>query len=168
MKKYILTVVFLFLGFSCVLNAQSRASATVSATIVTPIKIVKNSDLNFGNLTTNGGAGVVVLAAGSVASRTSSSNVTMPAVTGNVTAAVFAVSGEVGFAYSITLPANDHIISNGTDKMVVNEFTSSALKTLSAGEDVIYLGATVHVDAGQEIGSYSSLDSGFEVAVNYN
>lgn len=168
MKKYTLILVFLFLGFSSIVNAQVRANATASATIVTPIKIVKNSDLNFGNFTTNGGAGAVVLAAGNVASRTSSSNVSMPAVTGNVTAAVFAVSGEVGFAYSITLPANDHIISNGTDKMVVNEFTSSALHTLSAGEELIYLGATVHVDANQEIGNYSSLGAGFEVAVNYN
>ena len=168
MKRYTLLKIIVAFCFINTIGAQNSASASASATIVTPIKIVKSSDLNFGNFTTNGRAGTVVLVAGSAASRTSSSNVNMPAVTGNVTAAVFAVSGEVGFAYSITLPAIDHIISNGTDKMIVNEFTSSALNTLSAGEELIYLGATVHVAVNQEIGNYSSVGTGFEVAVNYN
>ncbi|MBS4042787.1 MAG: hypothetical protein KGZ59_03125, partial [Chitinophagaceae bacterium] len=43
-------------------NAQSTASASASATIVTPISIVKNVDMNFGNIAVTSSGGTVVLA----------------------------------------------------------------------------------------------------------
>jgi hypothetical protein len=168
MKKITLVLLFVMLCFSKLLGAQGTASATVSATIVTPIQIIKNSDIDFGNFATNGGTGTVVLGADNTGARTSSSNISMPNQTGAVNAAGFTVTGEGNAAYSITLPANEVLIYNGIENMVVDGFTSSASNVLSDGKEVIYLGATLHVGAGQAIGSYSSLGSGMEVSVNYN
>lgn len=168
MKKITLLTILLQVGFSTIMGAQGTSNATVSATIVTPIQIVKNSDIDFGNFATNGGTGTVVLGADNTGARTSSSNISMPNATGVVKAAGFTVTGEGNAAYSITLPSSGVLIYNGAEKMVVDGFTCSASKVLSGGKEIIYLGATVHIGAAQALGTYSSLGSGIEVSVNYN
>lgn len=168
MKKNILLTILLQVGFSTIMGAQGTANATVSATIVTAFQIVKNSDIDFGDFDTNGGAGVVVLGADNTNARTSSSNISMPSATGAVKAAGFTVTGRDNAAYSITLPSSSVLIYNGAEKMVVDGFTCSASKVLSSGKEIIYLGATVHIGAAQAPGTYSSLGSGIEVSVDYN
>ena len=168
MKKIILLTILLQLGFSDVMVAQGTANATASATIMTPIQIVKNSDIDFGNFATNGGAGTVVLGADNTGARMSSSNISLPNATGAAKAAGFTVTGEGNAAYSITLPSSGILIYNGVANMVVDAFTCSASKVLAGGKEIIYLGATVHAGAAQAHGTYSSLGSGIEVSVNYN
>jgi hypothetical protein len=168
MTNNILLIIFFILGFSNILSAQSIANARVSASIMAPIQIVRNSNADFGSFATNGGTGTVVLSADNRGARTSSPNITIPNETGVVKAAGFTVTGEGNDAYSITLPANELLIYNGMESMVVDGFTCSASNVLSGGKEVIYLGATLHVGASQAQGSYSSLGSGIKVSVNYN
>ena len=168
MKKAILTISLSVLGFmfSSSVFAQATATANASATIVTPISIAKNTDMNFGNIATDGSVGTVVLSPAS--GRTFTGGVTLPAVTGTVTAASFTVSGSGSYTYAITLPST-LTITSGADSMIVDDFTSTPATTgtLSSGSEIITVGATLNLVASQAEGTYTSATP-FAVTVNYN
>ena len=168
MKKAILTISLSILGFmfSSSVFAQATATANASATIVTPISIAKNTDMNFGNIATDGSVGTVVLSPAS--GRTFTGGVTLPAVTGTVTAASFTVSGSGSYTYAITLPST-LTITSGADSMIVDDFTSTPATTgtLSSGSEIITVGATLNLVASQAEGTYTSATP-FAVTVNYN
>ncbi|MCF6408017.1 DUF4402 domain-containing protein [Chitinophaga filiformis] len=150
-------------------HAQETASATATATIVTPISITKDVDMNFGNVavqSTTGGT-VVLTPAGT---RSATGGVTLPTTaTGTVTAASFTVSGTSGYSYAITLPSTALTITSGSNTMTVTTFTSdpSGTGTLTGGSEVVNVGATLNVSAAQAAGTYVSATP-FDVTVNYN
>jgi hypothetical protein len=168
MKRVIITVSLCLVGIftSTSVFAQATATANASATIVTPISISKNTDMNFGNIATDGSVGTVVLTP--AAGRTPSGGVTLPATVGSVTAASFTVSGSGSYTYAITLPSSV-IIASGSDQMTVDNFTCTpgATGTLSSGEEIITVGATLNLVASQAEGAYTSATP-FAVTVNYN
>jgi hypothetical protein len=168
MKNCYIAIGLTFSGlfFASSTFAQASATADASATIVTPISISKNSDMDFGNVATNGAVGTVVLAP--EGTRTPSGGVTLPATAGSVAAASFTVSGSGSYTYAITLPSSVTIAS-GTDEMIVDTFTSTPLTTgaLTAGEQIITIGATLNLVASQAEGAYTSATP-FTVTVNYN
>jgi hypothetical protein len=149
-------------------RAQETASATVTATIVTPISITKTVDMNFGNVAVQSStAGTVVLAP--AGTRTATGGVTLPTTAGTVTAASFTVNGTAGYTYTITLPSTATTITSGANTMTVTNFTSSpsGTGTLTGGSQVLNVGATLNVSAGQPAGEYVSATP-FDVTVNYN
>ncbi|ACU62347.1 DUF4402 domain-containing protein [Chitinophaga pinensis] len=149
-------------------RAQETASATVTATIVTPISITKDVDMNFGNVAVRSSAGgtVVLTPAGT---RTTTGGVTLPTTAGTVTAASFTVNGTSGYTYVITLPTTPLTITSGANTMTVTAFTSdpSGTGTLTGGTQVLNVGATLNVSAAQPAGQYVS-GTPFNVTVNYN
>ncbi len=171
MKKTLsfLGIAIALIGFSTSTFAQVTASATGSATIVTPIAIANAADMDFGNVAVSSSSGTVVLAPAST--RSSTGGVTLPATTGTVTAASFNVTGEGSYTYSITLPSSDYTITRtgGTETMVVNNFSSSpsGTGTLTAGAQTLNVGATLNVGGSQTAGAYTNA-TGFNVTVNYN
>ena len=151
---------------------QASATASVSATIVTPISISKTNDMNFGRVAVTSTAGNVILAP--AGTRSTTGGVTLPSTggTSDVSPAIFTVSGTANYTYSITLPSTDVTISNGSATMTVNTFTSSPTVasggTLDgSGDQTLQVGATLHVSANQAAGLYTSATP-FTVTVNYN
>ena len=169
MKK--LFIIFIAVaGFSVSSFAQVSANATSTATIITPIAITKEVDMNFGNVAVNStAAGTVILAP--AGTRTKSGGVSLPSTAGTVTAASFTVTGASGYVYAITLPSTDVILTRntGTETMAANAFTStpSATGTLTSGTSTLAVGATLNVSAAQAAGVYVS-GTAFTVTVNYN
>ena len=150
--------------------AQASATAAASATIVTPITIVKVTDMNFGNVAVSAtNPGTVILA--TTSSRTTGgTGVTLPAVTGTVAAANFTVSGQANYTYAITLPSSITITGPASATMTVNGFVSNPATTgtLSAGgTQTLLVGATLNVSAAQAAGVYTNA-TGVAVTVNYN
>ena len=168
MKKLIalFAAIVLVAGFTSV-SGQVTATATGSATVITPIAISKTTDMNFGNLAVSTALGTVVLTP--AGTRTKSGGVTLPAVTGLVGAAVFHVTGLTGSTYSITLPSTYSISDGATHTMTIDTFTStpSTTGTLAGGAQDIQVGATLNVAGSQVAGTYTS-GTGFPVTVNYN
>ena len=175
MKKLIILFIAVA-GFGVSSFAQNGAttSALSSATIVTPIAIVKATDMEFGTAAVSGGtAGTVVLPP--TGSRTKTGGITLPASTGSPLAASFNVTGALNYTYAITLPSSV-IITNttgvGAETMTVDTFTSTptvlAGGTLNgSGAQTLYVGATLNVSGTQVAGRYVS-GTGFNVTVNYN
>ncbi|GAA3930763.1 DUF4402 domain-containing protein [Chitinophaga oryziterrae] len=167
-NKFLLTI-FTLAGISTGVHAQETASATATATIVTPISITKNVDMNFGNVAVQStSGGTVVLTPAGVRSKTG--GVTLPTTMGSVSAASFTISGTGAYTYTVTLPSTAHTISSGTNTMTVTVFTSTpsgANGALTAGEQTLNVGATLNVGPAQPSGVYLS-DTPFDVTVNYN
>jgi Domain of unknown function (DUF4402) len=167
-RLLISTLVLAFISFSTTSYSQEIATATATATVITPISISKNADMSFGNIAVQSATGgtVVLTPAGT---RTNTSGVTLPSTTGTVTAAAFTVTGSGSSTYAITLPSSVTLThSGGVETMAASSFTSnpSATGALSSGTQDIAVGATLTVAAGQLAGVYTS--GNFNVTVNYN
>ncbi len=177
MKKLIalFAAIVLVTGLASTVKAQSGvfATATGSATIITPISIVNAGDMNFGNIAVDATAGTVVLT--STATRTRTGGVTLPVTAGTVRAASFTVKGKASSTYSITLPTTALTLTSGTNNMTVNGFTSDLTGALTSGTgtigtdgtQTINVGATLNVTGSQAAGLYVS-GTPFAVTVNYN
>ncbi len=166
MKK-LLTLALVIIGFSVNSFAQVSATATASATIVTPITIANTGNMNFGNVATSATAGTVVLTPAGTRSKTG--GVTLPVTGGTISAAHFNVTGTTGYTYAITLPTTDITAAFGAFSMIINAFTSnpSATGVLAAGAQTINVGATLNVGINQAAGLYTTATP-FQVTVNYN
>ena len=142
------------------------ATATATATIITPIAISKTVDMNFGDVAVNATAGTVVMTPAGV--RTVTGGCTLPTAIGTVSAASFTVTGLAASTYSITLPAAATTIT-AVSNMTVDTWTSTPTPTgtLTAGTSTLTIGATLHVGASQAAGTYVSAIP-FIVTVNYN
>jgi hypothetical protein len=153
------------------ISTFAQATATASATIITPIGILKTVDMNFGNVVTSAAAGTVVLTPAGTRSTTLGASI-IPAQPGTVTAATFTVSGSAGLTYSITLPASV-TINNGVPSMTVDTFISNPAAGVGTGTiggggtQTLTVGATLNVGANQAPGFYTSA-APFTVTVNYN
>ena len=151
--------------------AQATATASAAATIITPISITKNVDMNFGNIAVSASvSGTVVLAPAGTRTTGGSGGVTLPSTTGTVASAQFTVSGQVSYTYAITLPTSATLTDGSSHTMTVSSFTSnpSSTGTLSSGgTQTLYVGATLAVSAAQAAGTYTN-STGVPVTVNYN
>ena len=165
-KIFALTIAMIAISISTF--AQVSATATTSATVITPIAITKTVDMNFGSIAVSPTiAGTVVLAP--AGTRTKTGGVTLPAVTGTVTAASFNVTGLGTSTYSISLPSTITLTGTPSGSMTVGTFlsTPSGTGTLTAGAQTVLVGGTLNVGAAQAAGSYTN-SSDMTVTVNYN
>ena len=166
--KNLLALAIIVLGFTATSFAQVTATASTTATIITPIAIEKDVDMNFGNIAVSPTLGGTVVLPTSGA-RTKTGGVTLPVVTGTVSAASFTVTGEGNSTYSITLPSSAITLTSPSGTMTVENFVSTPSNTgaLNNGSQEVKVGATLNVGAAQPAGTYTNESSLF-VTVNYN
>ena len=166
MKKiYLLALVVI--GFSANSFAQTNAATTTaSATIVTPISLVKINDLKFGTLAVGAGNGTAVITAAGLRSETG--DVYSPTSAATVSAASFTVGGTANASYVVSLPTTI-TLNDGLNSMTVGSFTFASANSSTigiAGTDILSVGATLNVNGLQAPGTYTS--TAFTVTVNYN
>ena len=136
------------------------ATATSTSTVVTPIAISKNADLSFGSFAPGATSGTVTVSPNNT--RAVSGGVV--ALGSGATAAQFAVTGQDGSTYSITLGGSTSLTS-GSDTMTftsISDLTASAATsgnvsggTLTGGAQTIYVGGVLDVGANQAAGTYT-------------
>lgn len=131
-----------------------------------PLAAVNSVPLAFGRFSAGTGGSVTVSAGGV---RTASGGVVLLS-SGSGSPAQFTVTGEPNAAYSIGLPANDSVAltSSSGHTMAVKSFFSTpngAGQLSPGGSQVVSVGATLQVGAGQQLGSYSG---SMQVFLNYN
>lgn len=162
-------VIIAFVLNTSAFGQNAASNATAQATIVQPINLSKVRDLSFGIISPGETSGTVVIAPTAASTRIASGGATLPPGSGTVHSAIFIASGANGSTYSITLPSAAITLSDGTNLMTVDNFTSvpSGSGSFTPGSQTIYVGATLNVNANQEAGDYESTQD-FEVTVNYN
>ena len=126
----VLAIASILIAGSTASFAKATATASASATIITPITISKTVDMNFGNVAVSATiAGTAVLAPAGTRTTGGAGGVTLPATNGTVAAASFTVSGQANYTYAITLPSTCTISDGASHNMTVNAFTSSPYAT---------------------------------------
>jgi hypothetical protein len=166
LKKVTVTTLSIVLALFATGTAFAATSATANATanIVTAIGITKSVDLQFGNVVSSTGATFVILSTAGV--RTGDAILSTGGT--GASAASFAVSGDAGSTYAITLPTTATLTTTpGAETMTVDTFNSNptGTGTLTLGSQNLLVGATLHVGAGQVSGAYAGT---FNVSVAYN
>jgi len=168
MKKLFILFIAV-VGFGVSSFAQLNATASSTATIVTPLKIVKATDMNFGTVAVDAVTdGTVILATAGTRTFTAGAQI-VPAIA-TATAASFTVTGQGAYTYAITLPASAITLDDGSGHtMSVDTFVSdpSGTGALTAGTQTINVGATLHVTHAQVAGVYTNASS-LNVTVAYN
>jgi len=165
MKRLLLIFSLIILSFSTEAMAQATATFTASVTIIQPIGITNTANMNFANVDAKSG-GTVILDPDNT--RISQGGVKL--TDGNtVSAATFEVTGQAGYTYSITLPNSDQVLTNGTDDIIIRDFTSSLKEegSLADGSQTLRVGASLDINPNQTPGNYTS-PGGFNITVNYN
>lgn len=174
MKKITLLTAIAMIAFTVNSFGQETATSSSTATVISPIGIANTTGLNFGNVAVQSAtSGTVKLVPGSTVSREATGGATLPSTTGTVSAAIFDITGEAGYTYSIKLPTTDITLSDGAttaSTMTVGTFTSSPSATgqlSTSGAQTIYIGGTLSLAGGQTSGTYTNA-SDLVVEVNYN
>ncbi len=157
----------LFLGFSVNAMAQQEGSATANAgaTIVSPLSITKERDLNFGTIVANSeNAGTVTLGVTSDAT-SSATGVTM-APNSESSTAVFDIIGDANRTFNITMPATVTLVGPANAEMIITLAKNlyDANNALTGGTSTLYVGGTLEVGVNQAAGDYSA---DFTVAIAY-
>jgi hypothetical protein len=143
----------------------ATATANGTATVMTPIAITTDADLDFGAFSALTGGTVAIDSAGT---RSATGSVVLSSSEAGG-AASFTVTGQADATYTITLPSTATITHSvdDTQTMTIDSFTSNpgTTGTLTAGTQTLAVGGTLTVASAQMAGSYTGT---FDVSVEYN
>ena len=150
-------------------QSQSTASADAGANIITPISISNSQGLDFGDIVSQTSAFTVTMyASGARIDGSGLSGDQSPLLSTNAgTPALFTITGEENYKFSVTLPSSIELTATGATPMTVNGFTmnlNAANNILTDGSVDLSVGATLNVNATQAAGVY---EGSFTVTVAY-
>lgn len=166
MKKiaFLCTMTTIVLVMVSPLVSVASESADVSVTIVSGITFSCPSSLEFGSIISSNESGTVTISSGGMRNSTGGTEL----AGGTYSAASFSVTGESGYAYSVTLSANETVqVSNeGTNSMTLTDFicSNSSPTIQSDGTSSFNVGATLEVPPNSPSGTYTGT---FTVTVQY-
>jgi spore coat protein U-like protein len=142
-------------------------TAGVGVTIVAPLQVAKQGDLEFGGIIPASTSETVTLDVSGAREVTGGLTLvaTFPAAVG----ARFMVRGGASALFNVALPGSTTLsrVGGGATDMAVTDFVSSTGPWGSLGADgtqQVVVGATLHVGADQPIGRYTGT---FEVLIEY-
>lgn len=164
MRPLLVNILFFFIGSLGFCQTQATATFTASVTIIEPIGITNTADMNFASVDAKTGGSVILTPEND---RFTTGGVELEDGS-TVSAASFKVTGESGFSFALSLPQEEFILSDGTETLIIKDFTSNYKEsTFSSSTPEIKVGATLDIKAGQQPGNYKTLTA-IPVTVNYN
>ena len=152
-------------------QASDTATATAKGVVLQSHQLVKNTDLDFGVVTTDGtNAGTVAISADSTGARTTTGGTTgLPSTYQAASFNGLAAPGET-VALTITPPVGNVLVSstNSNDKITVNSLNLDSAGTPrsadSTGAFNVWVGGTFGLSATQNAGVYSAQ---FQLTADY-
>lgn len=148
--------------------APQTAQGETRAEIVEPLAVTTVNDLEFGGIAVPAGVGGSVnvdAASGEASYGGAAGFVCLGGSACGTRAATFAVNGEAGRGYIVTLPASARAfpVTGSGPGLIVDQLTSSSRNQPDAvlsgrldtsGDDVLRVGGTLQIPAGTPAGSY--------------
>jgi hypothetical protein len=181
MKKITLALSVIALSAICstgvMAQASNSASATSGGTAITPITVGNDRPLNFGVFAVTADAGGAIIVAGdNTTAASTTGNVTIATVDGDApTSARFNVAGDSNFTYTFNIAETTFDIKGADDTTLtvtaltsnLGDPTKSAIGTLSAGKQIVYVGGTLTIPM-KTVPQVYTLASAFTATVDYN
>ena len=131
------------------------ALGTVDATVVTPLKIIQATPMNFGTVAGGTTPGTIIMTA--TGSRSATGD-----------AQFIGTDGQEG-VFTITGVTDASISVSATDTTATLEGTGTNMAfTLTGGSVNVSFGGTLSIGADQTAGSYSTAGDTFSIQVDYN
>lgn len=146
----------------------ASVNGNAQAVVIAPLSISETQGLNFGSFAPAAGATtVVVTTAGAVSSAAADLIAGSGAQAGG-----FDVSGEAGYAFTVTMPVSATLTS-GANSMTITAWSTATGSTGAGtagtldgtGADTVQVGGTLSVGGGQAAGTYTGT---YAVTVDYN
>lgn len=168
MKKITFILIALITGTTFAQNSATASAVPAEAVIVSPITLVQTAGtkLNFGMIAADATGGTVVLSPAN--SRSGDAKI----VTASITSVPdFNITGQDGYSYTVTLPADLEIKLVGpitSEAMNLTSFNSSLTDNkgiISGASNPFSVGATLNVNNDQDAGTYNGT---FDVTVAYD
>lgn len=142
MNKLALAIGALVMAGGAMAQTTATTTGTATVNVIEPITLTAVNSLEFGNIVK--GSGTVTIAAADGARTDSDPSLTPGAQKGLVRAGTFAVTGEKGFTYAITIPVGSLTITGPASvSMSVSNFT-----VVSGAGDVAGLVGTIDATTG--------------------
>lgn len=144
-----------------------EALIDVSARVIAPLQIQNTGGLSFGTIVGGGNGGTLGVNLDNTVHVTGGvQTINQGAVTSPM-AAVFSVTGEPSYAYSVSLPNSSTVENQFGHQLTVGNFTIlTAFRYLSMnGDDSFFVGGVLVVPSNVATGAYTG---SFTVGVNYN
>src|SRR5690554_5976745 len=164
--RIFITLSVLFISQSLMAQAQASARFESRAAVLEPIQIEKTLDLDFGNVFQTPEPGSLTMTPEGI--RIANGVPVSESLPGRVSAAG-AVITHSNNSYAVSMPTSIVLVheDNPSQMMKVEDFTLRKEQNRSRGRDILYIGATLHLEANLPSGQYSALE-GFRVTVSYN
>lgn len=150
-------------GISSMAYAADTETATAEVEILEALdlQIVPNSTLDFGQIAVNGAGTATLNPSTDVVSCTANL-----VCVGTPAAVDFTVDGTAGATVGVTLPTGTVTLTNGTNNITLQNFTTTASTvTLTGGTGSFSVGGQLAIAAGISSGVYTN---SFPVSVEYN
>jgi hypothetical protein len=177
----LLAITIIMLGFSVSTFAQSSAASSTTATLIAPLTITKDLDLNFGSLASSATVGSATINAQD-GILTPTGGVTDPGTIAHQVA-TFTITGEGSDVITVANDVTTVTLSNASgDDLTVGTFlysmdlgvetTFNGTATIDgSGSSTFTVGATLTVPANTPAGTYASGTAGgtgdFTITINY-
>ncbi|MEI8049029.1 MAG: DUF4402 domain-containing protein [Bacteroidota bacterium] len=161
----IFAIAIVALGFSTSAFAQSAKSASSTATLVTPLKITKTTDLDFGVVASSATAGTIAMNYNNGLTPSGGSYV----ISGTPTSAKFNVTGADGESISVSYPTTLTLTGVALGTLTLSSITADCgtTTTIGGGAKDIKFSSVLEIPANTVADTYTNA-TGLTVTVNYN
>lgn len=143
-------------------------NGNATANVIAPLLLAETTAMNFGDVAGGTDIGTVIL--DTAGGRTVTGDASALAGT-TAAAGAFTIQGEAALAFTLSVTGTATLSDGGTNTMTVDTFTETGTAlTLNGAAQTFKIGGTLHIDASQPAGVYSTATGGapFTVTANYN
>jgi len=141
------------------------ALGTVNATVVTPLKIVQSTPMNFGTIAGGTTPGTIIMT--DTGSRSATGDAQFIGTDGQQ--GVFTITGVTDASISVSATDTTATLESTTGTNMPFTLTEPTYPTTITGGSVdVSFGGTLSIGADQSAGSYSTVADTFSIKVDYN
>lgn len=167
MKNKVLPLAILSIILSASTFAQSSQTATATATLITPISISVDNNMQFGTIAASAAAGTVSLDT-ATNSRSATGGVYLQSGGAAAQIAQFTVTGEANHSFAVSSPEAISLDRSGGGSLSLALTAVTSPSTLDeTGNAIIKIGGTLSVPGAALAGVYTNTTD-LTVTVNYN
>ena len=163
-KLLALSATFAIAAHYGTIATADTVAGTVAATVITPLKIVETTPMNFGTVAGGTSAGTIVMT--NTGARSATGDAQFIGTDGQ--AGVFTITGVADSSITVSAPDTTAVLEGAGADMAFALTEPTYPTTIAGGSVAVSFGGTLSIGADQVAGAYSTMADTFSVQVNYD